>query len=107
MTRGEIWWVDFGIPVGSLPAYRRPVIVMQHESELNTVFVVPLTTNLIVADYTPNITLTKAETNLPKDSAAIIHLMGPVNKYSFIEKISKINEELYKKIVNAINTFIS
>ncbi|MGI0528510.1 type II toxin-antitoxin system PemK/MazF family toxin [Treponema socranskii] len=29
MMRGEIWWVDFGIPVGSLAAYRRPVIVMQ------------------------------------------------------------------------------
>lgn len=31
MTRGEIWWVDFGIPIGSLPAYRRPVIIMQKE----------------------------------------------------------------------------
>ncbi|WP_301340879.1 type II toxin-antitoxin system PemK/MazF family toxin [Treponema denticola] len=99
--------MDFGIPVRSLPAYRRPVIIMQNKSELNTVFVVPLTTNLIAADYSPNVTLTKAETNLPKDSIAIIHLMGPVNKYSFIEKISKIKEDSYKKIVNAINTFIS
>ena len=31
MTRGEIWWVDFGIPIGSLPAYRRTVIIMQNE----------------------------------------------------------------------------
>lgn len=31
MTHGEIWWVDFGIPIGSLPAYRRPVIIMQNE----------------------------------------------------------------------------
>jgi hypothetical protein len=54
MTCGEIWWVDFSISVGSLPAYRRPV-----------------------------------------------------NKYSFIEKISKIKEDSYKKIVNAINAFIS
>ena len=107
MTRGEIWWVDFGIPIGSLPAYRRPVIIMQKESELNTIFVVPLTTNLIAADYSPNVTLTKTETNLPKESVAIIHLMGPVNKYSFIEKISKIKEDSYKKIVNAINAFIS
>jgi mRNA interferase MazF len=28
MTRGEIWWVDYGIPYGSEPGYRRPVIII-------------------------------------------------------------------------------
>lgn len=41
MTHGEIWWVDFGIPIGSLPGYKRPVIIMQKESKLNTVFGIP------------------------------------------------------------------
>jgi mRNA interferase MazF len=31
MTRGEIWWVDLGIPFGSEPRYRRPVLIMQNK----------------------------------------------------------------------------
>ena len=107
MTHGEIWWVDFGIPVGCLPGYKRPVIIMQKESKLNTVFGIPLTTNLRIADYTPNIFLPKATTHLSKDSVAVIHLMGAVNKFCFIEKISKIDNSIYKQLVDAVHRFIS
>lgn len=41
MTRGEIWWVDFGVPFGSEVGFRRPVIILQNnilnESNLLTV----------------------------------------------------------------------
>ena len=30
MTHGEIWTIDFGIPVGSLPSKIRPAVVMQN-----------------------------------------------------------------------------
>jgi predicted DNA-binding protein len=28
MTRGELWWADLGLPRGSAPALRRPVLVV-------------------------------------------------------------------------------
>ena len=31
MTRGEIWWVDFGIPLGSEVGFKRPVIILQND----------------------------------------------------------------------------
>ena len=31
MTRGELWWVDLGLPYGSEPAYMRPVLIMQND----------------------------------------------------------------------------
>ena len=31
MTHGEIWPIDFGIPVGSLPLKIRPAVVMQND----------------------------------------------------------------------------
>ena len=31
MTRGEIWWIDFGIPFGSEVGFRRPVVVLQND----------------------------------------------------------------------------
>ena len=31
MTHGEIWLIDFGVPVGSLPSKIRPAVVMQND----------------------------------------------------------------------------
>lgn len=110
MTHGEIWWVDFGVPVGSLPGYRRPAIIVQNDRQcsldLNTVVVIPLTTNLMAADYEPNLLLLKEETKLSKDSVAVIHLIGAVNKFSFVEKVSKISEDLYKKLEQSVINFM-
>ncbi len=32
MTRGEIWWVDLGVPFGSEPGFKRPVLIIQADS---------------------------------------------------------------------------
>jgi hypothetical protein len=32
MTRGEIWWVDFGLAYGSMPQGRRPAIIVQNDN---------------------------------------------------------------------------
>lgn len=45
--RGEIWWVDFGTPVGHEQGYRRPVVVVSadrlNSSPAGLVIVVPIT----------------------------------------------------------------
>ena len=92
MTHGEIWLIDFGIPVGSLPAKIRPAVIMQNDllgiKDLNTAVVIPFTSNLVSAEYEPNILFKKEETGLSKDSVAVIHLIGAANKFSFGRKIS-------------------
>lgn len=54
MTRGDIFMLDFGVPFGSEPGYRRPVVIVQSDKEnlnnLNTTVVVPLTSNTVHAD---------------------------------------------------------
>ena len=32
MTRGEIWWVDLGVPFRSEPGFKRPVIIIQDDA---------------------------------------------------------------------------
>ena len=32
MTRGEIWWIDFGLAYGSTPQGRRPAIIVQNDN---------------------------------------------------------------------------
>jgi mRNA interferase MazF len=102
MTRGEIWWVDYGIPYGSEPGYRRPVIILQNDffnnSKINTTIVVPLSTNLLLADVPGNIFINKKDSKLSKDSVILISQIGAIDKERLLEKVSKINSELMEKI---------
>lgn len=106
MTRGELWWVDFGVPVGSAAGFRRPALVLQadefNETELNTVIVVPFTSNLRLADYKPNVYVESSESGLNKDSVAIVPLVTALDKSCFIEKICRLPFLLTGEIHNAV-----
>lgn len=64
MTNGEIWLIDFGEPFGSEPGFKRPAVIVQNDelnqSELQTIVVIPLTTNTRYADYQRNVLCLKA-----------------------------------------------
>jgi mRNA interferase MazF len=106
MTRGEIWWADYGIPYGSEPGYRRPVIILQNDffnnSKINTTIVIPLSTNLILADVPGNILIEKRDSKLEKESVILLSQIGVVDKQRLIEKVSKLNRSIMEKIENNI-----
>lgn len=106
MTRGDIYMLDFGIPFGSEPGRRRPVVIIQADKEnlnnLNTKVVVPLTSNTVNADLRGNVFLPKSESGLSKDSVALIHQIV-VDKFRLEEKISKLPRNLLSKIEEEID----
>ena len=106
MTRGEIWWVDFGIPFGSEVGFRRPVIILQNnalnESNLKTVVVIPLTTNLLYAELKNNVLLDKKITGLPKDAVTQPHLIVHVDKNRLIEKVKKLTPSKMNEIMEGV-----
>jgi mRNA interferase MazF len=106
MIRGELWWIDYGVPYGSEPGYQRPVLVIQNDlfnnSKINTNVVIPLTTYLLLTDVPGNIFLDKKESKLPKDSVILLSQIGVVDKQRFVEKISKISKDTMGKIENNI-----
>jgi len=106
MTRGELWRADFGIPFGSEPGYKRPVLIIQNDffnrSKINTTIVIPLTTNLILADAPGNILITKNESKLKKDSVLTISQIEVIDRQRLIEKITKIDRTVIEKIENNI-----
>ena len=59
MLRGELWWADLGLPRGSAPALRRPVLIISadqyNRSELRTLMVVVLTSNARLAALPGNV----------------------------------------------------
>jgi len=106
MTRGELWWADLGIPFGSEPGYKRPVLIVQNDflnkSKINTTIVVPLTTNMIFADAPGNILITKSESKLKKDSVITVSQTGVIDRRRIIEKITKLDRALVEKVGNSI-----
>ena len=102
MTRGELWWADFGMPFGSEPGYKRPVLIAQNDffnnSKINTTIVIPLTTNLMLAEAPGNIFITKKESKLKKNSVIVISQITVMDKQRLVEKISKLDRTLMEKI---------
>ena len=107
MTRGDVYMIDFGIPYGSEPGRRRPVVIVQSDKDnlnaLNTRIVVPLTSNTINADLRGNVFISKEESGLPEDSVALTHHVITVDKIRFENKLIKLSKEILKKIENELD----
>jgi mRNA interferase MazF len=106
MTRGEIWWADLGIPFGSEPGYKRPVLIIQNDffnkSKIDTTIIIPLTTNLLWADAPGNVFISKEESKLNKDSVIAISQIEVIDRQRLIERISKIDRAIIELVENNI-----
>ena len=104
MIRGDIYMLDFGIPFGSEPGYRRLVIIIQSNKEnlnnLNTTIVVPLTSNTINKNLAGNVFIPKS---LSKDSVALVHQIIVVDKFRLDEQISTLPKEILSQIDSQID----
>jgi len=102
MTRGEIWWVEFGAPLGSEAGFTRPALVVQddsfNESRIKTIVVLPLTTNLRLLDAPGNVFVEKNKSNLPNDSVVIVAQLYAIDRIRFKEKISKLTGEIMTQV---------
>ncbi|WP_024356723.1 type II toxin-antitoxin system PemK/MazF family toxin [Leucobacter chironomi] len=84
MRRGDITWVDFGVPRGSEPAKVRPAVVMQEnwllDTAISTVLVVPLTSNAALEAFPGNVLVPTEASGLDRDSVAVVSQIGPVGR---------------------------
>lgn len=67
-------------------------------TSINTTVVIPLTTNLSMAEYPCNEFLSANETGLPKDSIVLTPQIGVVDKNRLEEKVSKLSKETMQRI---------
>jgi mRNA interferase MazF len=102
MIHGEIWWADFGIPFGSEPGYRRPVLIIQdnafNESRIDTVVVLPLSTNLALENAPGNVLIVKTDSGLPKDSVIVISQLYAIDKARLLERESRVPKRVLNKV---------
>jgi mRNA interferase MazF len=102
MIHGDIWWADFGIPFGSEPGFRRPVVIIQsdsfNKSQINTVVVIPLTTNLFLENAPGNILIEKEESGLSKDSVIVVSQIYAIDRNRLIEHVGSIPKRILTQV---------
>jgi mRNA interferase MazF len=97
IKRGEIWWAALPEPRGSEPGFRRPVVIVSsnnfNESNINTVLVAVITSNLRLAEAPGNVLLPKKLSKLSKDSVINVSQVLTLDKAYLTEKISSLNPQ--------------
>ena len=90
IERGGIYWSDLGLPNGSWPAKRRPVLDVQADSfndcRLATVAATVITSSTALAAMPGNVFLPSAVSGLPRDSVVNVTAVVTLNKSDLEEK---------------------
>lgn len=102
IRRGEVWWTDFGEVQGSRPANVRPSVVIQSDrfnaSRIQTVMVVAVTSNLILADLPGNVPLEPEQSGLPQASVVNVTQVATVNKVDLLERVHVLSTDSMARV---------
>jgi mRNA interferase MazF len=106
ISRGAIFWVDLGEPLGSAPGYQRPVVVVQADefngSALATVVVAALTSNLKYRKLPGCVFLSATESGLPKDSVIDLTQIQTLDRDLLTERIGEVPDDLMQSVERAL-----
>jgi len=95
VKKGEIWWASLEEPRGSEPGYRRPVVVISsndfNKSNIQTVIVAAITSNMRLSEAPGNIKLTKKGSGLNRESVVNISQLLTLDKSYLNEKAGKLS----------------
>jgi mRNA interferase MazF len=84
INQGDIYWIELDEPEGPEPGYKHPHVIVQNNlfnrSQITTVLVCPLTTNLKRSSAPGNVLLDTEESNLPKQSVVNVSQVFAVDK---------------------------
>jgi mRNA interferase MazF len=100
--RGELWRGDLGLPAGSAPALRRPVLVVSadqyNRSSLRTVTVVVLTTTKQLAALPGNAVVPAEISGLPHDSVVNVTQVATIDRNVLEERIGALPDWLLAQV---------
>jgi mRNA interferase MazF len=110
ISQGEVWWADLGMPSGSAPGFRRPVVVVQgdalNRSRIATVVCVALTSNLTWAGAPGNVLLSADSTGLSRDSVANVSQVLTLDKTALTERVGKIARAKLTLLLSGIDVML-
>jgi mRNA interferase MazF len=102
MLRGEVWWADLGLPRGSAPALRRPVLIVSadqyNRSRLKTVTVAVLTGNARLAALPGNVAVSTEFTELETDSVVNVTQLATIDRVTLEDRVATLPDWLMTQI---------
>ena len=102
MRRGEVWWAGLGLPRGSAPALRRPVVIISadsyNRSELRTVTVAVLTTNTQLAALPGNVSVPADIDAVEADSVVNVTQIATVDRGALEDRVGALPDWLMAHI---------
>jgi len=96
LRRGELWWADLGPFRPREQTGRRPVVVWQGDAltaVLQSVLVVPLTTNLDRAGIAGTAIISASEDGLKEDSVALAFQMRAIPKSALVTRVRTLTSD--------------
>lgn len=111
VQRGEVWWADLGDPLGSEPAFRRPLLVVQadafNRSRIATTVAVALTSNLRLVQAPGNVLVPRRASGLPKDSVANVSQIVTVDRDVLTARAGKVGGELLAAVEDGLRLVLN
>ena len=111
MRRGEVWWAELGIPAGSGPGYRRPVVIVQsnafNRSYIRTAVAVAITSNVKLAAAPGNVSLSKGAAGLPVASVVNISQIITVDQDFLTERIGRLPAAMLRRLDDGLRLVLA
>jgi mRNA interferase MazF len=96
LKRGEIWWADLGEYRPLEQTGRRPVVIWQSDAltrALQSILVVPLTTNLDRARLAGTAMIEATENGLSQTSVALAFQMRAIPRSCLLDRIRNLTDD--------------
>ena len=111
IKRGEIWWAELAGPCGSEPGFRRPVVVVQadsfNRSQIGTVVVAAITSNLELAEAPGNVGLSRRDSKLPRNSVVNVSQMLTLDRRFLAKRVSRLPGQVTEEIDAGLRLVLS
>jgi mRNA interferase MazF len=111
VRRGELWWATLPPPRGSGPGFRRPFLVIQsdsfNQSEIDTVVVATITSNLSRARAFGNVLVEARDSGLPKDSVINVSQLTTVDRRMLSIHVSSLPDALMARVDAGLRLVLS
>lgn len=111
IKRGEVWWAELANPRGSEPGFRRPVVVVQadsfNQSQIGTVLVAAITSNLDLAKAPGNVNLSRRDSRLPRASVVNVSQMLTLDRRYLAKRIGRLSAQVIEEINQGLRLVLS
>lgn len=104
VRRGEIYWIDYGIPRGSEQGGRRPALIVQNNiGNINspTTIIAAITSKKKVA-YPFHVDISASESGLPQDSTVLLEQLLTIDQSRLISRVGTLSSAKMREVDEAL-----